>query len=270
MTLDSIVDIACEAGAEIYRIWLEGCAADTKSDGSVVTIADQHAEAIILAGLKRVAPDIPVIAEEQDEAGLTPDVKGTFFLVDPLDGTKGFSEGGKEDFTVNIGLIENDRPVLGVVYAPASGRLWAADKSGAWEAQCNVVTARMNGPRAPIRISARTGAWRLVGSRSYGGPKFKAFAAEVGAAETVAASSSLKFCRVANGEADIYPRFGGLREWDVAAGHAVLIAAGGDVMRLDGTPLHYGRAHEGFQLDGLVAYGNAAAEQAARAALKRA
>ncbi len=267
MTLDDIVDIACEAGRDIYRIWKEGCAADTKSDGSVVTIADQRAEAIILAGLKRVARDIPVIAEEQDEAGLTPVVGARFFLVDPLDGTKGFSEGGNDDFTVNIGLIDNDVPVLGVVYAPASGRLWAADSNGAWEAQCDVVTARIQGARRPVRVSDRTGAWRLVGSRSYSGPKHKAFAATVGAAETLAASSSLKFCVVATGEADLYPRFGGLREWDVAAGHAVLRAAGGDVMTLTGAPLHYGRAHVGFELDGLIAYGNAASEKAARAAL---
>ena len=267
MTLDAIVDIACDAGREIYRIWIEGCAADTKSDGSVVTIADQRAEAIILAGLKRIAPDIPVIAEEQDEAGLNPEIDGKFFLVDPLDGTKGFSEGGHDDFTVNIGLINHDKPVLGVVYAPASGKLWVGDKDGAWEAQCDVATAKIISARAPIKISDRTGAWRLVGSKSYGGPKFKAFAAAVGAAETVAASSSLKFCRVANGEVDIYPRFGGLREWDVAAGHAVLIAAGGDVMLLNGRPIHYGRAHEGFLLDGLIAYGNAASEKAARDAL---
>ena len=267
MTLDDIVVIACDAGREIYRIWKEGCAADTKSDGSVVTIADQRAEAIIIAGLKRVAPDIPVIAEEQDEAGLTPDVDARFFLVDPLDGTKGFSEGGNEDFTVNIGLIEDHVPVLGVVYAPASGRLWAADAHGAWEAQCDVATAQIQSARRPLSVSDRTGGWKLVGSRSYAGPKMKAFAAAVGASETLAASSSLKFCVVATGEADIYPRFGGLREWDVAAGHAVLRAAGGDVMTLTGAPLRYGRVQVGFELDGLIAYGNAASEKAARDAL---
>lgn len=265
--LDDIVLIACDAGREIYRIWKEGCAADTKSDGSVVTIADQRAEAIILAGLKRIAPDIPVVAEEQDEAGLTPIVEARFFLVDPLDGTKGFSEGGNSDFTVNIGLIEHDRPVLGVVYAPASGHLWAGDANGAWEAQCDPVTATITSDRTALKVSNRSGAWRIVGSRSYGGPRFKAFAAAVGAADTVAASSSLKFCRVASGEADLYPRFGGLREWDVAAGHAVLLAAGGNVMLLNGEPLHYGRANVGFEWDGLIAYGNAAAEKAARAAL---
>ena len=265
--LNDIVLIACEAGAEIHRIWKAGFAVDTKLDGSVVTIADQRAEAIILAGLKRLAPDIPVIAEEQEAAGLTPKVGARFFLVDPLDGTKGFSEGGNDDFTVNIGLIEDGHPMLGVVYAPASGRLWAGDADGAWEAPCEIVTATMAGARRPLRVSDRTGAWRLVGSRSFGGPKFKAFAAAVGAAETVAASSSLKFCRVATGEADIYPRFGPLCEWDVAAGHAVLRAAGGDVMTLAGGPIRYGRVNVGYELDGVIAYGNAAAEAAARAAI---
>lgn len=267
MTLDEVVLIACEAGREIHRIWTEGCGAETKSDGSVVTIADQRAEAIILAGLKRIAPQIPVIAEEQDEAGLTPLVEAQFFLVDPLDGTRGFAEGGNEDFTVNIGLIDHHVPVLGVVYAPASGRLWAADATGAWESQCDPSTAQIQTPRKVLRVSTRSGGWRLVGSRSYDGPKFKAFATAVGASETLAASSSLKFCHVATGEADLYPRFGGLREWDVAAGHAVLRAAGGDVMTLTGGPIRYGRADAGFELDGLIAYGNAASERAARKAL---
>ncbi|MDX2234469.1 MAG: 3'(2'),5'-bisphosphate nucleotidase CysQ [Hyphomonadaceae bacterium] len=265
--LDDVAILARTAGREIYRIWKEGFSVNTKRDGSIVTIADQHAEAIILAGLVHIAPDVPVIAEEQVAAGRIPRVGSRFFLVDPLDGTKGFAEGGKDEFTVNIGLIEDGRPVLGVVYAPASGALWAGGPAGAWATHCDPQSGEERKQRTPLSVSSRTEGWRLIGSSTFSGPRLKAFAAATGAASTVTASSSLKFCRVASGEADIYPRFGPLSEWDVAAGHAVLVAAGGDVMTLSGEPIPYGRRPGQFELDGLVAFGNAAAETAARAAL---
>jgi 3'(2'),5'-bisphosphate nucleotidase len=267
MTLDEVVAIACEAGREIHAIWKAGFTTSTKQDGSPVTIADQRAEAIILAGLKRIAPDIPVIAEEEVAAGAVPAFGARFFLVDPLDGTKGFSEGQNDGFTVNIGLIEHGAPTLGVIYAPATGGLWAAHAGAAWSAPCDPATARETGPRTPMRVSARTGAWRLVGSATYSGANLKAFAAKVGAAETLTESSSIKFCRVASGEADLYPRFGGLCEWDCAAGHAILSAAGGGIMTIRGEPLAYGRRDANFELDGLIAFGNAHAEAAARNAI---
>lgn len=270
MKLDDVVAIACEAGREIYRIWKAGFTTDIKLDGSPVTIADQRAEAIILAGLKRIAPDIPVIAEEEVAAGSVPKFSDRFFLVDPLDGTKGFSEGKNDGFTVNIGFIERGVPTLGVVYAPAYGMLWGGDAAGAWSAACDRETATGTGPRVPIQVSARTRDWRIVGSATYLGPKMKAFAEAVGATETLAESSSIKFCRLASGDAEIYPRFGGISEWDCAAGHAILAAAGGGVMRLTGAPLVYGTRAESFDLDGLVGYGNPAAEAAARQALAKA
>lgn len=266
MTLDDLALLACEAGSEIYRIWKTGFTVDTKLDGSPVTIADQRAEAIIHAGLARLAPDTPVIAEEACAEGAPPTFGDRFFLVDPLDGTRGFSE-GKPDYTVNIGLIENNQPTIGVIYAPSTGELYAAGFGAAWRSTCTPDDAREVGPRFDLRVSDAAAPFRLVGSHSYSGPKFKAFASAVGARETTSASSSLKFCRVASGEADLYPRFGGLSEWDVAAGHAILVAAGGAVMRLDGSDIIYGRASDGFALDGLVACGGAAAERAARAAL---
>jgi 3'(2'),5'-bisphosphate nucleotidase len=268
MTLDEIVAIACDAGREIHAIWKAGFTTDTKQDGSPVTIADQRAEAIILAGLKRVAPDIPVIAEEEVAAGSVPEFGARFFLVDPLDGTKGFSEGKNDGFTVNIGLIEDGAPTLGVIYAPATGGLWAAHADTVWCASCDPATARETGARTPMRVSSRTGDWRLVGSATFSGPKLKAFAAKVGAVETRAESSSIKFCRLASGEADLYPRFGGLCEWDCAAGHAILSAAGGGLMTIRGEPLVYGRRAANFELDGLIAYGNAHAEAAARNAIQ--
>lgn len=267
MTLDDLAELARDAGREIYRIWTAGFTTETKVDGSLVTIADQRAEAIILAGLAQLAPNTPVIAEEEVAAGRTPSFANRFFLVDPLDGTKGFSENRKGEFTVNIGLIEDNRPVAGVIYAPASGALYAGGDGVAWRSVCDLETAAEIGQREVIRVADTPGPFRLVGSATYGGPKFNAFAASVGASATTQASSSMKFCQVATGEADIYPRFGGLCEWDVAAGHAILAAAGGGLMRLDGTVLKYGRADEGFTLDGLVAFGGRASEKAARAAL---
>jgi len=266
MTLDDLAALARDAGREIYDVWNAGFTVTTKLDGSPVTIADQRAEAIILAGLKRLAPDIPVIAEEESAAGRTPAVQRNFFLVDPLDGTKGFSE-GKPDYTVNIGFIENNVPVAGVIYAPATGDLYAGGFGAAWKSSCDPATANESGPRAEIAVTAVESGFVLVASHSFDGPKFKGFARAVGAGKTSSASSSLKFCRVAEGSADIYPRFGGLCEWDVAAGHAILRAAGGGVMRLDGSDLIYGRALEHFELDGVIAYGGAAAERAARAAI---
>lgn len=266
MTLEELAVLARDAGREIYDVWKAGFTVTTKLDGSPVTIADQRAEAIILAGLKQLAPDTPVIAEEESAAGRTPTIKHHFFLVDPLDGTKGFSE-GKPDYTVNIGLIENNVPVAGVIYAPATGDLYAGGFGGAWKSSCDPDTAGEVGPREALSVTATESGFVLVGSHSFDGPKFKAFAKAVGASKTSSASSSLKFCKVAEGSADIYPRFGGLCEWDVAAGHAILRAAGGGVMRLDGSEIIYGRALEDFELDGVIAYGGAASERAARAAI---
>lgn len=265
--LDPIAALARAAGREIHAIWKAGFAVDTKGDGSPVTVADRRAEAIILSGLAEIAPAIPVVAEEEVADGRCPDPGARFFLVDPLDGTRGFAEGGPASFTVNIGLVSDGRPVLGAVYAPATGELWAGAGDTAFGCRCDPATALEIAPRKPLRVAARTGAWRLVGSRSFGGPKFKAFAKAVGAASTAEESSSIKFCRIASGDADIYPRFGPMKEWDVAAGHAVLAAAGGGVMGLDAAAIRYGRATEHFDLDGLVAFGGAHAEAAARRAL---
>lgn len=267
MTLDDLAALACDAGREIHRIWKAGFSVDTKLDGSPVTIADQRAEAIIHAGLARLAPDIPVVAEEACADGVTPHFGARFFLVDPLDGTRGFSE-GKPDYTVNIGLIEHNVPTIGVIYAPATGELFASGFGAVWRSTCDPETARETGPRSAMTVADTPSPFRLVGSHTYAGPKFKAFAEKVGASETKTASSSLKFCTVAAGEADIYPRFGGLSEWDVAAGHAILRAAGGGVMRLDGSQITYGNVADMFALDGVIAYGGPVSERAARAALR--
>jgi len=267
--LDAIVRLAIAAGAEIMAVRAAGFEAMTKGDGSIVTVADQRAEDIIEQGLAALAPDIPMLGEEAVAAGRVPDTSARYFCVDPLDGTRGFAKGGDE-FTVNIGLIEHGAAVMGVVFSPADGALYAGEPGRA-------LRARVDGPSPiafeSIHVSAQqSNAWRVVASRTFGRThEAKAFAAALGACSQDDASSSIKFCRVADvaeGAADLYPRFGDMNEWDAAAGHAVLNAAGGGVMRLNGAPLTYGERTDGFLIRGLVAYGGDAAADAARNALR--
>ncbi len=230
--------IMLAAGAEIMRIYATDFAVVTKGDASPVTEADQKAEAIILAGLKHIAPGIPIIAEEEAAAGRFPTTAGRFFLVDPLDGTKEFiSKNG--EFTVNIALIEDGRPVLGAVYAPALGKIyWGSVGAGAFMAG---VADGVIGIIRPILVRKPKGGLIAVGSRSHGGAETQTYLEGYDVADFVAAGSSLKFCLIAEGVADIYPRMGRTMEWDTAAGDAVLRAAGGRVETLDGQPLQYGK-----------------------------
>ena len=210
--------------------------AATKGDGSPVTAADQAAEDIILPRLRALTPDIPVVSEEEASKGLTPEVTGTrFWLVDPLDGTKEFISGNGE-FTVNIALIENGVPVLGVVVIPARGETFAG--CGAGTATLTDITGQR-----PIAVRAAPQAGlTVVGSRSHGDASaMDAFLAGRPVAEFRPAGSSLKLCLIAKGEADLYPRLGTTMEWDIAAGHAVLAAAGGRVETIDGSPFTYGK-----------------------------
>jgi len=256
--------IAREAGRAIYDIWKSGCAVTTKADGSPVTIADEQAEAIILAGLAAAAPGVPVIAEEAQAAGDQTRGGTRFFLVDPLDGTSGFTEGDAE-FTVNVALIEDGVPTLGVVYAPATGELYLGGPDGAFHARCLPATAALDEGPSRIVVDQRTSGLRGVKSRTSDG--LDAFLKRAGVTQMRQASSSLKFCLVATGEADLYPRFGPINEWDAAAGDAVLRAAGGGMMTLKGALLRYGQTPGDTLIRGFVAYGGAGAEAAARAAL---
>ena len=231
------------AGAEIMRIYASDFAVVTKADASPVTEADKSAEAIILAGLKHIAPGIPIIAEEEAAAGRFPTTAGTFFLVDPLDGTKEFiSKNG--EFTVNIALIEDGKPVLGAVYAPAIGKIWWGSvglngkSGGAFMAD---VTDGVIGEARAIAVRQPEGGLTAIGSRSHGGAETQRYLEAYTVTDFVAAGSSLKFCLIAEGLADIYPRMGRTMEWDTAAGDAILRAAGGRVETLDGLPLKYGK-----------------------------
>ena len=232
--LTACVTAARKAGAEILKLVAAGFEVEHKSDDSPVTVCDRAAEAIILTALAAAAPDVPVIAEEEVAAGRIPTHGDTYFLVDPLDGTREFVRGG-DDYTVNIGLIERGVPVLGVVYQPATDRLWAGlAGEGAWVEQ--------GGTRSAIHTRDLGDARAAVASKSHLNQATVDYLEQaIGACDHVSVGSSLKFCLVAEGQADIYPRLSPTCEWDTAAGHAVLLAAGGRVDGLDGQPLAYGK-----------------------------
>jgi len=233
--VDEIAEAAREAGEAILEVVRRGFEVEAKSDLSPVTEADRAAELIILAALARAAPGVPVIAEEEVAAGRIPAHGDFYFLVDPLDGTKEFVRGG-DDYTVNIGLIERGAPKLGVVFAPATRRLHGGCVGeGAWldEGQ----------GRVPISTRAPGEQLTAVASKSHLNQATIDYLEEaVGSCGYVSVGSSLKFCIVAEGAADIYPRASPTSEWDTAAGHAVLLAAGGLVDGPDGTPLRYGKS----------------------------
>ncbi|MGU3574332.1 3'(2'),5'-bisphosphate nucleotidase CysQ [Brucellaceae bacterium C25G] len=230
---------ALEAGREIMRLYADGCDVMEKADHSPVTEADQRAEALILQRLRAFSPDIAIIAEEEMAADIAPqDLGARFFLVDPLDGTKEFIN-RNGDFTVNIALIENGCPVLGVVYAPVSGRLYSGSSSGAVkvlvdEEHCEISRQIIRVRQAPERLIA-------VASRSHNTPETDVFLERYPVETCVSVGSSLKFCLLAEGQADIYPRFSRTMEWDTAAGDAVLRAAGGLSYSSDGEPMLYGK-----------------------------
>ena len=232
--LEALVVAARAAGAEILKLVAAGFEVETKHDESPVTVCDRAAEHIILEFLAQAAPGMPVIAEEEVAAGRIPEHGDTYFLVDPLDGTKEFVRGG-DDYTVNIGLIEGGQPRLGVVYQPACDRLWAGliGEGAFLEAE---------GERKRIQCRPLGEQRAAVASKSHFTQSTADYLAEaIGLCDHVSVGSSLKFCIVAEGKADIYPRLSPTSEWDTAAGHAVLLAAGGRVDGLDGTPLKYGK-----------------------------
>lgn len=232
--------LALEAGAVILDVYAsDDLGVRTKGDASPVTDADERADRIIAAGLATAFPDIPAVTEEQAASHGT--VAACFFLVDPLDGTKEFIR-RRGDFTVNIALIEDGVPTRGVVYAPARGRLFYTGADGRALEETGEHGAEA-GPLVPLRVSTPDpSALVVVASKSHRDAATDAYLARYPVADLRAAGSSLKFCLVAAGEADLYPRLGRTMEWDTAAGDAVLRGAGGRVLRLaDLTPLAYGK-----------------------------
>lgn len=247
--LELFEQAALAAGRVILDIYRAGHDVRLKSDASPVTQADEAAERLILEALSRALPDIPVVAEEEVAAGRIPDITGgRFILVDPLDGTREFI-GGHDDFTVNIALIEKGAPVLGVVHAPALATMYVGGSDRA--ERLAVDAADRIAVRQPIAVRSKHATPSALVSRSHNCDATDAYMRKAEIMERKAVGSSLKFCLIAEGEADIYPRFGPTMEWDTAAGDAVLRAAGGMVTTEDGAPLTYGK-----RLPGLRAFEN--------------
>ncbi len=250
--------VVAEAGRAIMAARAAGIEARRKPDGSPVTAADLEAERLILARLAGIMPGVAIIAEESFAPHRAP-APQRFFLVDPLDGTREFLA-GHPDFTVNIALIENGGPIVGAVCAPALEQVYLA---GATAFTADLAGGTFPGPDAMrvIATSPVPGAGvRALTSRSHLDPQSEAWLRQHRIAELQRTGSSLKFCLIARGDADVYPRLAPTMEWDTAAGHAVLNAAGGCVLGLDGSPLRYGKSDAGFKNAGFIAWGRKPAE----------
>jgi len=249
--LDRVVELSRRAGNAIMEIY-EGPAFQVtqKDDKSPLTAADLASHRAIVAGLQKLTPEWPVLSEESEHTPYeTRRDWDTFWLVDPLDGTKEFLKRNGE-FTVNIALVERDTPILGVVYAPASGKMYFAARGvGAFKQE--------NGETIPIRVQKGPGgATRVIVSRSHGSDETELYTRQYGQCEFVPMGSSLKFCLVAEGIADVYPRSGPTMEWDTAAAHCILALAGGSVTGADGQRLIYNKPsllNPGFLASGIVA-----------------
>jgi 3'(2'), 5'-bisphosphate nucleotidase len=252
-------ELAVLAGASIMRFYKGDSHAQTKEDQSPVCDADVAGEAVILAGLAALLPDLPVVSEEAAANGAAAPLGEAFILVDPVDGTREFLA-GKDEFTVNIGLVVNGEPIAGVVYAPALEQIWMAGKEP-------VSFSILPGAKLPpphrrraihIRHPDSDGLIALT-SWSHTDPRTTTFLSKLPVKERRMIGSSLKFCAIADGSADIYPRFGATMEWDTAAGDAILRAAGGIVLGRDGQPLRYGKSASKFMNGSFVAWGDRAA-----------
>lgn len=252
--LEIMIAAALEAGSAAHKIFRGDLKLAQKKDNSPVTAADHAAEAIILRRLGALLAPIPIIAEEEVAAGRVPVIGQTFFLVDPLDGTREFVA-GRPEFTVNIALVRDGAPMLGVVYAPATGGLFGGDVAGAHAFRATASRDGADGgARAPIHVRrAPPAGLTVVASRSHPSPKMRAYLTGYEVEKIVSIGSSLKFCLLASGDADLYPRLGTTMEWDTAAGHAVLLAAGGAVVTAEGRPLLYGKP--GFSNPWFIATG---------------
>lgn len=251
--LEGLVQIALQAGKRALEIYHGDFTVMKKDDDSPVTQADREAEAIILQGLKKLQPGVAVIAEEEyakTKKGYNTD---SFFLVDPIDGTQEFVN-KRDEFTVNIALIKKAYPILGVIYAPAINRLYVGDvlAKTAWAADTTEDFQIEN--RNSIQIREAGEKWDVMTSFSHNNPATEAYLKQLPIENRIKAGSSLKLCLLAEGKADIYPRLSPTHEWDTAAGHAILLAAGGNVIDETGENLTYGKP--GYRNPGFIAYGS--------------
>lgn len=254
--LSGMIEAAAEAGTRIREMAATGIVARSKPDASPVTDADEAAEAIIERHLDALLPGVPMIGEEAVAGGSKTKPGSTFFLVDPIDGTRDFIA-KREGYTVNIALLIEGTPALGVIYAPALGELYAGGADGAFRWPLVPGIRVENVPEE--RIQVRKPAKNIVAcvSHSHLDAATTGWLKKRAISETLKIGSSIKFCRVAEGKADVYPRLAPVSEWDIAAGHAILMAAGGSVKAPDGTPLHYGKRKEDYEVESFIASGGA-------------
>ena len=239
-----LTDLVIRAGAAILAVNRAAMRIDGKGDGSPVTEADLAADRIIAEGLARLVPEVPFLSEERVEQAKPP-YEGSFFLIDPLDGTKEFVA-GRNEFTVNLALVTNGTPLLGIIGAPALGLIWR----GLVGRGADRLKTREGSVAEPIRtrsLPKRGAPWTAVVSRSHLDSRTEAFIAARPGAVREALGSAVKFARVAEGEADIYPRLAPTGEWDVAAGHAVVTAAGGKITDAQGADLQFGKGRQGLK-----------------------
>ncbi len=254
--LEPLTDLVAQAGAAVLSIVRPSMRVLDKPDGSPVTEADMAADRIIAEGLAKLIPEVPVLSEERTHLAQRPYTQ-SFFLIDPLDGTQEFIA-GRDEFTINIALVTHGAPVLGIIGAPALGLIWRGVVGHGAERLLVTKDAHARAAQ-PIKTRphpGRGGAWIVAVSRSHMDTRTQAFiAARPGAIRQVL-GSAIKFCRVAEGGADIYPRLSPTSEWDVAAGHALVSAAGGKITDSKGAALRFGEAHEGFLVPEFIAWGD--------------
>jgi 3'(2'), 5'-bisphosphate nucleotidase len=254
LLLEELTPIVARACAVIRDISPAAAARRLKPDQSPVTAADIASEATILEGLARLLPQVPVISEEMTSAKGALAIDGSFFLVDPLDGTREFLA-GRDEFTVNVAIVTGGTPILGIIAAPNRGQLWR----GVVGVRAEVLRLRADHADEPRPIRTRRwpaqNAVTLV-SRSHLDPTSEAFIERLGPVSRSAMGSAIKFCHIAEGSADVYPRLATTCEWDVAAGHALVVASGGIVTKPDGGPLTFGHADNNFRVPGFIAWGD--------------
>ena len=259
--MEPLTDLVVQAGVAILGVNRKAMKVQGKLDGSPVTEADLAADRIIADGLARLVPDVPSLSEERVHQA-TPPFRGSFFLIDPLDGTKEFVN-GRGEFTVNLALVTNGTPLLGIIGAPAIGWLWRGIVGRGAER----LRLSETGKGRPEAIRSRPlpepgKPWVAAVSRSHGDPRTEAFIDSRPGAVREKLGSAVKFGAIAEGRADIYPRLGPTSEWDVAAGHAVVAAAGGKVTDETGGPLRFGEKTEGFIVPAFIAWGDPKAANA--------
>ena len=256
--MEPLTDLVIEAGAAILAVNRHTMKIDGKTDGSPVTEADLAADRIIRDGLARLVPEIPILSEECIPP-VKPPYDGSFFLIDPLDGTKEFVA-GRSEFTVNLALVTNGTPLLGIIGAPALELIWRGLVGrGADRLTTGDASARVAEPIHTRRIPERGTPWIVVVSRSHGDSRTEAFIESRPGAIRQALGSAVKFGRVAEGGADIYPRLAPTSEWDIAAGHAIVTAAGGKITGAKGSDLQFGRGRKDFIVPEFIAWGDPAA-----------